>query len=81
MENFNDALDSIVEAGIVVVTAYGNENNDACRRSPGSAPLAIHEGATNSNDARAVFSNCVKFWAPGCDVSGGAALRSEQHCS
>merc|ERR1719273_1775976 len=28
----NDALDSIVEAGIVVVTASGNENTDGCRR-------------------------------------------------
>jgi len=72
----NDALDSIVEAGIVVVTASGNENTDACRKSPGSAPLAINVGATNSNDARAVFSNygsCVNIWAPGRDVLSAVA--------
>jgi len=72
----NDALDSIVENGIVVVTASGNENTDACRKSPGSAPLAINVGATNSNDARASFSNygtCVNIWAPGRDVLSAVA--------
>jgi len=72
----NDALDSIVEAGIVVVTASGNENTDACTKSPGSAPLAINVGATNINDARAYFSNygsCVNIWAPGRDVLSAVA--------
>jgi len=72
----NDALDSIVEAGIVVVTASGNENTDACGKSPGSAPLAINVGATNSDDARASFSNygtCVNIWAPGRDVLSAVA--------
>ena len=50
---FHEAFDSIVEAGIEVVTASGNANTDACRRPPGSAPLAFHEGTTNSTDARA----------------------------
>lgn len=72
----NDALDSIVESGVVVVTASGNENTDACRKSPGSAPLAINVGATNSNDARASFSNygtCLNIWAPGRDVLSAVA--------
>ena len=72
----NDALDSIVEAGILVVTASGNENTDACRKSPGSAPLAINVGATNPADERAVFSNygnCINIWAPGRDVLSAVA--------
>jgi len=72
----NDALDSIVEAGIIVVTASGNENTDACRKSPGSAPLAINVGATNDGDNRAVFSNygtCLNIWAPGRDVLSAVA--------
>jgi subtilisin family serine protease len=72
----NDALDSIVEAGIVVVTASGNENTDACRKSPGSAPLSINVGATNPADERAVFSNygnCINIWAPGRDVLSAVA--------
>jgi len=72
----NDALDSIVEAGIVVVTASGNENTDACRKSPGSAPLAINVGATDPSDDRASFSNygaCLNIWAPGRDVLSAVA--------
>jgi len=67
----NDALDSIVEAGIVVVTAAGNENTDACTKSPGSAPLSINVGATDPTDDRSSFSNygaCLNIWAPGRDV-------------
>merc|ERR1719277_1922726 len=63
----NDALDSIVEAGVIVVTASGNENPDACRKSPGSAPLSINVGATDPTDERASFSNygtCLDIWAP-----------------
>ena len=42
---FNEAFDSIVEAGIEVVTASGNANTDACRRPPGpeEASLAPHD--------------------------------------
>jgi len=72
----NDALDSIVEAGIVVVTASGNENTDACRKSPGSAPLSINVGATDPTDDRASFSNygtCLNIWAPGRDVLSAIA--------
>jgi len=72
----NDALDSIVEAGIVVVTASGNENTDACRKSPGSAPLSINVGATDPTDDRASFSNygaCLNIWAPGRDVLSAVA--------
>jgi len=72
----NDALDSIVEQGIVVVTASGNENTDACRKSPGSAPLSINVGATDPSDDRSSFSNygsCLNIWAPGRDVLSAVA--------
>jgi len=72
----NDALDSIVEAGIVVVTASGNENTDACGKSPGSAPLSINVGATDPTDDRSSFSNygtCLNIWAPGRDVLSSVA--------
>merc|ERR550525_894565 len=67
----NDALDDIVQAGVVVVTASGNENTDACSKSPGSAPLSINVGATDPTDQRSYFSNygaCLNIWAPGRDV-------------
>ena len=33
----NDAVDRLYSAGIVVSVAAGNENSDACRKSPASA--------------------------------------------
>jgi len=72
----NDALDDIVQAGIVVVTAAGNENTDACSKSPGSAPLSINVGATDPTDERSSFSNygaCLNIWAPGRDVLSALA--------
>jgi len=72
----NNALDSIVEAGVTVVTASGNENTDACSKSPGSASLSINVGATDPTDDRASFSNwgkCLDLWAPGRDVLSAVA--------
>ena len=56
------------EAGIHVVVAAGNENQDACRTSPAGSPYAITVGATKIGDERAWFSNfgpCVNIYAPG----------------
>jgi len=72
----NNALDDIVQAGIVVVTASGNENTDACTKSPGSASLSINVGATDPTDERSYFSNygaCLTIWAPGRDVLSAVA--------
>merc|ERR1719251_646273 len=72
------AVDSAVNAGVVVVVAGGNENSDACNFSPAFVPSAITVGSTTSRDVRSSFSNygsCTDIWAPGSDV------RSAQHTS
>jgi subtilisin family serine protease len=68
-------MDSAVKAaynkGIVVVSAAGNSNIDACTVTPARSPYGITVGATNSDDAKAFFSNwggCVNIWAPGVDI-------------
>jgi len=71
----NAAVRAAVKAGLTFVVAAGNENNDACRVSPASAPEAISVGATtvdttegNAKDLRTYFSNygtCVTLFAPG----------------
>jgi subtilisin family serine protease len=65
-----------VDAGVTFVVAAGNENTDACSRSPASEPKAVTVAATtiatksngDSEDRRASFSNfgrCVDIAAPG----------------
>ena len=74
----NDAVETAISAGIVFVVAAGNENADACLKSPASAPNAITVSALNdgdgildNDDSFARFSNwgtCVDMIAPGVDI-------------
>ena len=71
----NDAVDAAVSAGIVFVVAAGNDNTNACTKSPASALSAItvsalddRDGTLDSTDSFASFSNsgsCVDMIAPG----------------
>jgi len=65
------AVDTAVNAGVVVVVAAGNSNSDACFFSPAFVPSAVTVGSTTSTDARSGFSNygsCVEIWAPGSNI-------------
>jgi subtilisin family serine protease len=65
------ALQTVVDAGLTVVAAAGNDAEDACTVSPGGASAAITVGATNSADAISTFSNrgpCVDVFAPGTGI-------------
>ena len=67
----NAAVDRAIADGIVVVTAAGNNNKDACSYSPGSTSSAINVAASDENDARWSWSNygkCVDIFAPGANV-------------
>lgn len=64
----DQAVANTVAAGVTVVVAAGNENQDACNVSPARSAAAITVGATNVSDRRASFSNygsCVDIMAPG----------------
>ncbi|RIA86880.1 peptidase S8/S53 domain-containing protein [Glomus cerebriforme] len=73
----NTVLAKLVQAGIVVSVAAGNDATDACNESPSSAPEALTVGATQlDNDTIASFSNwgpCIDIFAPGVNIesSGG----------
>ena len=70
----NDAIERLVNEGITVVVAAGNERTDACTRSPASAFNAITVGATDIGDAKASYTNfgtCVDINAPGSLITGG----------
>ena len=68
---FNDAVQAAYYFNVTVVAAAGNDGDDACFYSPGSAPDAITVGATGSTDRRPFYSNygtCVDILAPGSNI-------------
>ncbi|MEY2766636.1 MAG: hypothetical protein RI912_298, partial [Actinomycetota bacterium] len=68
----NAAVARAVADGIVFAVAAGNENTNACVRSPASESSAITVGSTASNDSRSSFSNfgiCVDVFAPGSSIT------------
>lgn len=72
-EQFNSAVRGLIEDGLIVVGAAGNQNKDACLFSPASEPSIISVGGTSSQDLRGTQSNwgaCVDIFAPGWDVVG-----------
>jgi len=67
-----DAMNGLINAGVVLVTAAGNNNVDACTDVGKKVTRAIVVGSTNSGDYKASFSNwgsCVDIWAPGAAVN------------
>ncbi|HTF77619.1 MAG TPA: S8 family peptidase, partial [Bradyrhizobium sp.] len=69
---FDMAVTNLVNAGVPVTLAAGNNNVDACLVSPARTPVAITVGATvPATDARASFSNfgtCLDLFAPGVNI-------------
>jgi serine protease len=85
-EYLNAAADSLVQSGVPVVVAAGNQGDDACYYSPASAKQVISVGATDKRDGLPPFTNwgeCVDILAPGaainsCDVASmaGSTVKS-----
>nr|XP_054759903.1 aqualysin-1-like [Lytechinus pictus] len=68
----NTAVKNCRNAGYIVVVSAGNNDGNACLKSPASAPEAITVGATDVNDQRSYFSNygtCVDIFAPGSSIT------------
>jgi len=71
----NQAVARAVDWGVTFVVAAGNENSDACTRSPAGEPKAITVAAIDDADRRAGFSNwgtCVDLFAPGVNILGAS---------
>jgi len=69
------AIDAATKAGVTVVVAAGNSNDDACGYSPAYVSTAITVGSTDSLDRRSSFSNygrCVQMYAPGSSITSAS---------
>jgi subtilisin family serine protease len=68
----DDATTNSIASGVVYAVAAGNDNGDACTKSPARTPNAITVGSTTNTDARSSFSNygtCLDIFAPGSDIT------------
>ena len=68
----DDAIARLTSAGVTVVVAAGNSNDNACNYSPARAPSAITVGSTTSTDARSSFSSfgtCLDIFGPGSSIT------------
>lgn len=66
------AVARVVDDGVTVAVAAGNEHANACMSSPARVAQAITVGATNESDSRAPYSNfgqCVDLFAPGSYIT------------
>jgi subtilisin family serine protease len=80
----NAAVTSLIESGVFVAVAAGNENRDACLASPASARGTLTVASADWNDNKAWDSNwgkCVDMYAPGVNIlsarlGGGSKLMS-----
>lgn len=67
----NKAAAAMIDAGIFLAVAAGNESEDAKNSSPASEPSVCTVGATESDDSLAYYSNygsIVDILAPGSDI-------------
>ncbi|MDT7582143.1 MAG: hypothetical protein QOK35_3407, partial [Pseudonocardiales bacterium] len=65
------AVTALVNDGVSVSVAAGNDNTNACTQSPARAPAALTVAASDRSDARSSFSNygtCVDLIAPGSGI-------------
>ena len=68
----NTAVTNLVNAGVFLAVAAGNENQNACNTSPASAAAVTTVAASDRTDTRASFSNygsCVDIYAPGVSIT------------
>jgi subtilisin family serine protease/recombinational DNA repair protein RecR len=67
----DNAVQALIDDGVTVVVAAGNDAQSACNYSPGRLPAAITVAASDQSDHRATFSNhgsCNDLFAPGVSV-------------
>lgn len=80
----NDVLTSIINKGIPIVAAAGNDRGDACSYTPSSNPGVITVGGTQNGDGIYYSTNagsCIDIFAPGNSILGADHSCSACTCS
>jgi subtilisin family serine protease len=70
--SIDTAVRNSIADGVTYALAAGNENTNACNRSPARTAEGITVGATTNTDARASYSNygtCLDIFAPGSGIT------------
>lgn len=76
-EAMDNAVENSIAAGIHYSISAGNENYDACQKSPARVPGAVTVGAANMTNEMAYFSNygsCVDIFGPGLNTVSASQL-------
>ncbi|NDB18880.1 MAG: S8 family peptidase, partial [Actinobacteria bacterium] len=71
----DQAVNRLIDSGITVVVAAGNNADNACNYSPARVSRALTVAASDWNDTRASFSNfgsCVDLFAPGQSITSAS---------
>ena len=72
VSSVDSAITNIMNEGVVVVAAAGNEATSACGNTPASTLGTISVGSSTSTDTESSFSNyglCVDIFSPGSSIS------------
>ena len=67
----NEAIQKLNQKNVIVITAAGNNGNNACHNTPANSQHTITVGSTDRNDKIAETSNygpCVDLFAPGENI-------------
>lgn len=73
------AMQSTINAGFIIVTSAGNNNEDASLRTPASVPDIVTVGGItygNEKYSSSSWGPAVDIWAPAVDVRAASALDS-----
>ena len=71
-------VSGLVDRGVALAVAAGNESLDACAVSPARARGVVTVAASDARDGHAYFSNhgaCVELYAPGVDIRSTSLRR------
>lgn len=66
------AVQGVINSGVAMAVAAGNDSANACSGSPNKLPAAITVGSTDNGDGVSSFSNfgaCVDLFAPGGSIT------------